>query len=85
MKNFYPGLTPVSLMIICGPDSVSGYRKSIDFSGMKEILIDKKVVYYDEKGHCGHCQIMGWKEAGSQYIMVSKLNSDEMMKILKKA
>lgn len=79
------GQTPVSLMIICNPDSISGYRKSIDFSGMKEILIDEKVVYYDNKGHCGHCQIMGWKEAGNQYVMVSKLNSNEMIKMLTKA
>ncbi len=76
--------TPVSLMIICNPDSQSGYRKSIDFSGMKEILIDEKVVYYDDKGYCGHCQIMGWKEAGNQYVITSTLNSDEMIGILKK-
>jgi hypothetical protein len=76
--------TPVSLMIICDSDPLSGYRKSIDFSGMKEISIDEKVVYYDGKGYCGHCRIMGWREAGSQYVMVSKLNSDEMMRILKK-
>jgi len=76
--------TPVSLMIICNPDSISGYGKNIDFSGMKEILIDEKIVYYDDKGYCGHCQIMGWKEVGNQYVMVSKLNSDEMIRILKK-
>ena len=76
--------TPVSLMIICNPDSLSGDSKGIDFSGMKEILIDEKVVYYDGKGYCGHCQIMGWKEAETQYVMVSRLNSDKMMKILKK-
>jgi hypothetical protein len=76
--------TPVSLMIICNPDSTSGYRKNINFSGMKEILIDEKVVYYEGKGSCGHCQIMGWKEAGNQYVLVSMLNSDEMIRILKK-
>ncbi len=76
--------TPVSLMIICNPDSISGYGKNIDFSGMKEILIDEKIVYYDDKGYCGHCQIMGWKEAGNQYVIVSMLNSDEMIRILKK-
>jgi hypothetical protein len=79
------GETPVSLMIICNPDSISGYGKNIDFSGMKEILIDEKIVYYDDKGYCGHCQIMGWKEAGNQYVIVSMLNSDEMLRILKKA
>ncbi|MFQ5687311.1 MAG: anti-sigma factor family protein [Candidatus Scalindua sp.] len=77
--------TPVSLMIICNPDSISGYGKNIDFSEMKEILIGKKVVYYDGNGYCGHCRIMGWKGAGNQYVMVSKLNGDKMMKILKKA
>ncbi len=76
--------TPVSLMIIYHSDSLLGYRENIDFSGMKEILIDEKVVYYDDKGYCGHCQIMGWKEAGNQYVMVSNLNSDKMMRILKK-
>ena len=76
---------PVSLLIICDPDSVLEYRKIIAFSGMKEMLIDEKVVYYGEKGYCGHCQIMGWKEAGNQYVMVSKLNSDEMIKMLTKA
>lgn len=79
------GQTPVSLLIICNPDSISGYRKSVDFSGMKEILIDEKVVYYEGKGYCGHCQIMGWKEAGNQYVMVSMLHSEDMMKILRKA
>jgi hypothetical protein len=76
--------TPVSLMIICHSDSLLGYRENIDFSGMNEILIDEKVVYYEDKGYCGHCRIMGWEEAGNQYVMVSKLNSDEMMRILKK-
>ena len=76
--------TPVSLMIICKPDSGSGYSKNIDFARMNERLIDGKVVYY-EKGYCGHCQILGWKEAGNQYVMVSRLNNDEMMRILKKA
>ncbi len=77
------GETPVSFMIICDPDSGSGYSKNIDFSGMKEMLVDEKVVYYDE-GYCGHCQIMGWEDAGSQYVVVSMLNSDEILKMLKK-
>ena len=77
------GETPVSFMIICNPDSGSGDSKNIDFSGMKEIFIDEKVVYYDE-GYCGHCQIMGWEDAGSQYVVVSMLNSDEILRMLKK-
>ena len=77
------GETPVSFMIICVPDSGSGDSKNIDFSGMKEIFVDKKVVYYDE-GYCGHCKIMGWEDAGSQYVVVSMLNSDEILKMLNK-
>ncbi len=77
------GETPVSFMIICDPDSGSGNSNNIDFSGMKEIFVDEKVVYYDE-GYCGHCQIMGWEDAGSQYVVVSMLTSDEMLRMLKK-
>ena len=76
--------TPVSLMIICRPDSGSRDSKNIDFSGMKEISVDEKVVYSD-KGYCGHCQIMGWEDAGSQYVVVSMLTSDEVLRILQKA
>ncbi len=75
---------PVSLMIICNPDSESGYSKNIDFSRMNEKLIDGKIVYYDDKGSCGHCQIIGWEDAGSQYVVVSMLNSDEILKMLNK-
>jgi anti-sigma factor RsiW len=77
------GETPVSFMIFCNPDSGSGQSKNIDFSGMKEIFVDETVVYYDE-GYCGHCQIMGWEDAGSQYVVVSMLNSDEILKMLNK-
>lgn len=73
--------TPVSLFIICTPDFTLGDNKNIDFSGMKEIPINGKAVYYGE-GSCGHCQIVGWREAGTQYVMVSRLNSDKMMKML---
>jgi len=76
--------TPVSFMIICNPDSGSGDSKNIDFSRMKETLVDEKVVYYDE-GYCGHCQVVGWEEAGNQYAVVSMLTSDEILRILKKA
>ncbi len=50
---------------------------------MKEIFVDEKVVYYGE-GYCGHCQIMGWEDAGSQYVVVSMLNSDEILRMLNK-
>lgn len=76
---------PVSLMIICAPDSISGDGNNIDFSGMEEMAIGGKVVYYDGNGYCDHCQIVGWEEADNQYVMVSRLHSDEMIKILKKA
>ena len=72
---------PISFMIFCNPDSGSG--DNIDFSGMKEISVDENVVYYDE-GYCGHCKIMGLKNAGSQYVVVSMLNSDEILKMLNK-
>lgn len=75
--------TPVSFMIICDPDSGSGDGKNIDFSGMKEIFVDEKIVYRDE-GFCGHCQIMGWEDAGRQYLVVSMLNSDEILRMLSK-
>jgi hypothetical protein len=77
--------TPVSLMVICKPEPGSGHSKNIDFSRMKEKLVDGNVVYYDDKGYCGHCKIMGWREAGNQYVVVSKLDSDEIVRILKKA
>ncbi len=77
------GETPVSFMIICNPDSGSGDSKNIDFTGMKERFVDEKVVYYDE-GYCGHCKIMGWEDAGRQYVVVSMLNSDEILRMLKK-
>jgi len=77
------GETPVSFMIICNPDSGSGQSKNIDFSGMKEIFINEKVVYYDE-GYCDHCRIVGWKDAGSQYVVVSMLNNDEILRMLNK-
>ena len=73
--------TPISFMIFCNPDSGSG--DNIDFSEMKEISVDEKVVYYDE-GYCGHCKIMGWKSDSSQYVVVSMLNSDEILKMLNK-
>ncbi len=77
------GETPVLFVIICDPDSGSGDSKNIDFSGMKEIFVDEKVVYRGE-GYCGHCQIMGWEDAGSQYAVVSMLNSDEILRMLNK-
>ena len=80
---YIQGETPVSFMIFCDPDSVSGDSKNIDFSGMQEIIVNEKVVYYDE-GYCGHCQIMGWEDAGSQYVAVSMLRSDEILKMLNK-
>ena len=72
---------PISFMIFCNPDSESG--DNIDFSGMKEMFVDEKVIYYDE-GYCGHCKIMGWEDAGNRYVVVSMLNSDEILKMLNK-
>ena len=76
---------PVSVTIYCNTDAQLGIRKSIDFSEMQKMTIDKKVVYFDDKGYCGRCKITGWKESGNQYVLVSMLNRDEMIKMLKKA
>ena len=68
--------TPITLAVIC--------NYNIDFSKMKEVMANKMVVYTGT-GFCGSCQIVGWEEAGAQYVMVSMLNSEKMIKILKRA
>lgn len=68
--------TPLTVAIVCNSD--------INFRKMKEVMVDKMVVYTDT-GFCGSCQIVGWKEAGTQYVMVSMLNSEKMIKALTKA
>ncbi|MCP5006858.1 MAG: hypothetical protein GY941_23365 [Planctomycetes bacterium] len=76
---------PVSVTILCNPESQSEFGKEIDFSEMQKMSIDKKDIYFDDKGYCGRCRIMGWKELGNQYVVVSMLNSDDMIKMFKKA
>lgn len=66
---------PIALAIVCNSD--------IDFTRMKEVIADKMVVYTNT-GFCGSCQIVGWKEADNQYVMISTLNSDKMLKMLTK-
>ncbi len=73
---------PVSVMIICNPGPKSGHSENIDFSGMQERTVDEKVVYYEE-GSCGHCQIMGWRDDKDLYVVVSMLNSNEILRMLK--
>ncbi|MCP5004518.1 MAG: hypothetical protein GY941_11365 [Planctomycetes bacterium] len=73
---------PVSVMIICDTDSHSEQKESIDFSAMKKIIRDGMGVYYKQEGYCSHCKIIGWSEAGNQYVMVSMLHSNEMMSML---
>lgn len=68
--------TPITLAVIC--------NSNIDFSKMKEVMADKMVVYTGT-GFCGSCQIVGWKETNTQYVMVSMLNSGKMIKALTKA
>ncbi len=77
--------TPISMIILSSPDQQSGIRQSIDFSEMQKMSIDEKVVYFDEKGFCGHCKIMGWNESGNQYVLVSMLKTNELIKIFEKA
>ena len=67
---------PIALAIVCNSD--------IDFRKMKEVIADKMVVYTDT-GFCGSCQIVAWKETNTQYVMVSMLNSEKMIKVLTKA
>ncbi|MCR4318769.1 MAG: zf-HC2 domain-containing protein [Candidatus Brocadiaceae bacterium] len=67
--------TPITLAIVC--------NSNIDFSKMKEVMADKMVVYTGT-GFCGACQIVGWKEAENQYVMISTLNSDKLLKIIRK-
>ena len=68
--------TPMALFINCNSD--------IDFSRMREVLVGKKVVYINA-GYCGPCQIIGWKEADNQYVMISELDSDKMIRMLTEA
>ena len=75
--------TPMALFINCNPDSQSRYRTAIDFSKMKEEMVGRMVMYTDT-GQCGSCRIVSWKKADSQYVMVSMLKSDQMIKLLKK-
>lgn len=48
---------------------------NIDFSRMDKI----KGELYGIASFCGLCQIIGWKEANSQYIMVSMLNREKLI------
>jgi anti-sigma factor RsiW len=68
--------TPLTLAIVCNSD--------INFRKMKEVIADKMVVYTGT-GFCGSCQIVGWKETNTQYVMVSMLNREIMIKVLTKA
>lgn len=68
--------TPITLAVIC--------NSNIDFSKMKEVMADKMVVYTGT-GFCGSCQIVGWKETNTQYVIVSMLNREIMIKALTKA
>ncbi len=79
------GENPVSVTILCSPEHKLEFGNDINFSEMQKISIDNKVVYFDDKGYCGRCKITGWKESGNQYVAVSMLNRDEMIKMLKKA
>jgi hypothetical protein len=75
--------TPIALFVVCNSASLPGYKINIDFSRMRGVLKDNMTLYTDT-GYCGSCQIIGWKEAGNEYVMMSNLNSDKMMRILKK-
>lgn len=72
---------PMALFINCDFEFQSMYGTTIDSSKMKETMAGKMVVYTDI-GDCGSCQIVIWKKADSQYVMVSMLESDKVIKIL---
>lgn len=67
--------TPITIGIIC--------NSSFNFSKMKEVLMDKMVIH-TYTGFCGTCQIIGWKEADSQYVMISTLPQEKMISMLTK-
>ena len=75
--------TPIALFVMYDSDSMPGDKINIDFSRMKELSKDNMMLYTDS-GYCGACQIIGWKKAGNEYVMMSNLNSDKMMRILTK-
>jgi hypothetical protein len=75
--------TPIALFVLCNSDSMPGDKINIDFSRMRGVSKDDMMLYTDT-GYCGSCQIVGWKEAGNEYVMMSNLNSDRMIKILNK-
>lgn len=72
---------PMVLFVNCDNDSQSEYVTSLDFSKMEKVMVNKTIMYTDV-GFCGSCQVIGWKEGGNQYVMISMLNSAKMMKVL---
>ena len=56
---------------------------SFDFSKMKQETINNSIIY-SLNGLCGTCKIIGWKSNKNQYIMVSKLERDEMIGLVTK-
>lgn len=66
---------PIALAIIC--------NTNIDLTKMKEIIVDKTLIHAGT-GYCGSCQIIEWKEVDNQYVMISTLNSDKLLKIITK-
>lgn len=67
--------TPITVAIVC--------NANVEFKKMKETMVDKMLVHTGT-GYCGACQIVGWKEAGNQYVMISTLKSDKLLKIITK-
>ena len=76
--------TKLSVIATVYPHKEVICNSNIDFSKMKEVMADKMVVYTGI-GFCGSCQIVGWKETNTQYVMVSMLHSENMIKALTKA
>lgn len=66
---------PIALAIVC--------NTTVDLSKMKEIIVDKTMIHAGT-GYCGSCQIIEWKEAENQYVMISTLQGDELIKLIRK-
>lgn len=58
-------------------------NNSIDFSKMKEEMINNTIIYSLD-GLCGTCKIIGWKNNENQYIMASKLERNKMVGMVTK-
>lgn len=55
----------------------------IDFTELKEVKAD--ITLYTGTTPCGMCQIVGWKEGGNQYVMISNLKNEKLIQMFTRA